>query len=345
MPKSIEIRQNTSILFISKLYYPHIGGVEKHLDFLCRELIRGGMSVTILTEQFTKRLNLYEKKDGVEIVRIPVTEKLFLKKFFIWKWILFHPLFLFKFNVIHIHDVFYYVLPFRLLFFFKKVFITFHGYEGYPIKFRWIVARKIAEYLTNGNICVGDFMKKWYFTRPTSVIYGAVSLRSTNSKPKDHSALFFGRLDDQTGILEYIEAYKKIKQKYANFKLTVIGEGPLRNKIPKEVEVIKFKSNVDQYIQANRFIFVSRYLSMLEALSQKREVIAVYDNPIKKDYIYISPFKKYVSVAGTSKEISNIVLRKLKNNQNYEMVEAGYSWAQKLTWKKMAKTYLQLWGY
>jgi glycosyltransferase involved in cell wall biosynthesis len=301
--------------------------------------------VTILTEQYTKKLPLHERIGKVEVYRIPISKTVYLKKFLIWKWFVSHLNLLLEADIIHIHDVFYWILPFRLILAFKKVYITFHGYEGYPIKIRWIVARKIAELLTNGNICVGDFMKKWYFTHPTSVIYGGVRLKTINNNQKTKnnglSAVFFGRLDAQTGVLEYVKAYEKIKAVYPKFRLTIVGEGELLRKIPKNIKVVPFTKNIESYISKNRYVFVSRYLSMLEALSLKREIIAVYDNPVKEDYLQMSPFKNYVSIAKNSEEIEKHVLDNLKTNKNN--TKEGFLWAKKQTWEKIEKVYLSLW--
>jgi len=340
------VKQRKSILFISQFYHPHIGGVEKHIENLVENLNSKKCDVTILTEQYNASLSLDTMCGKARVIRIPTTSSLFLKKFYIWKWVLFHVSYLRAFDVIHIHDVFYYILPFRLLLFGKKIYMTFHGYEGFPLKKRWIIARKIAEKMTSGNICVGDFMKKWYGTNATELIYGAVSISKVKFKEKPLSAVFFGRLDDQTGILEYVKAYKILKKRFGKFSLTVVGEGKLKSKIPKEIKVVPFTSNIEPLIGAHRFIFVSRYLSMLEGLIQKKEIVAVYDNEVKKDYLLMSPFKKYVFVAKNSKEIVEIVEKCIiEPEYSKKLTENGYDWAQKISWDAVANVYLRLWGF
>lgn len=337
------MKQKQSILFLSKLFYPHIGGVEKHLQRISSCLIEKGYSVTILTEQYDKKLPLYQKKGMLEIYRIPISKHEKLKKFLIWKWIFIHFNLIISHDIIHAHDVFYWLLPFRILIPFKKVFITFHGYEGYPLRLGWKLQRKISEILTNGNICVGDFMKKWYGTNPNLVIYGGVD-RATDNKPANPcSAVFFGRLDEQTGILEYIGAYKKIKEHYPKFALTVVGDGKFKRKIPKNVHLVEFIANIEPYIERNRFIFVSRYLSILEALVQKKMVIAIYDNPIKRDYLLLSPFKKYIKIAKNSEEAAGFVIDDLENKSKDDYIDLGYRWAIKQTWEKVSESYLKLW--
>ena len=88
-----------------------------------------------------------------------------------------HKINLRKYDIIHIHDVFFWYLPLRLLYPRKKVFITFHGYETqFPPSRSAIWQRRLAAKLTSGNICVGDYIGKWYGIKPTLVTYGATDL-------------------------------------------------------------------------------------------------------------------------------------------------------------------------
>lgn len=338
------MKQKRTILFLVRLYHPHIGGVEKHVSEITNVLSKKGYDVTIVTEQYDKALPLNEKVGNANIFRVPIGKSEFLKKFYIWKWVLTHYNLFVHTEIIHTHDVFYWILPVRPFLLSKKIYTTFHGYEDYPVKMRRKMLRKISELLSNGSICVGDFMKKWYWSKPNIVIYGGVRGNTTTYVPNRLSAVFFGRLDDQTGISEYIEAYKAIKKKYPNFKLTVVGEGKFKYKIPKEVKVVPFVTDVDNFIIENRFIFVSRYLSMLEALLYEREVIAVYDNPIKKDYLQQSPFKKYVSIARNGHEIADFVIDSIKNTEaNRYKIKSGKVWAKSNSWEKVVATYQSLW--
>ena len=310
---------------------------------LSEQLVDSGFKVSIVTERFDKKLPLYERIGRVDVYRIPIGKNTGAKKFHIWKWMFLHLSLVLKHDVIHVHDVFYWLLPFRLFIPWKKVFTTFHGYEGYPVRQTWIWQRIVAEMLSKGNICVGDFMKKWYFTHTSSVIYGGVRLPDKNYSPSEQSAVFFGRLDSQTGILEYVKAYEIIKKKYPKFMFTVVGEGELAKKIPKCIKVVKFTSDVQKYIGQNRFIFVSRYLSILEALVQKKEIFAVYNSPIMKDYLLMSPFAKYIAISATGEEIADHVIKSLETKNTDRRIEEGFQWAKKQTWEKILSVYTALW--
>ncbi len=112
---------------------------------------------------------------------------------------------------------------------------------------------KLSEILSWGNICIGDFIKKWYGTKADFVSYGGVDIVKSSkfspslklppspkwlrrpsrrvSKVQSYkSAVFIGRLDEQTGILDYIEAVKLIRKKIPDFEFVVIGDGKYREK-------------------------------------------------------------------------------------------------------------------
>ena len=120
--------------------------------------------------------------EKVIVYRLPEVKKNRLKKFIIWQWLLKNIKIIQEADIVHCHDVFYWYLPFRFLYFRKPVFTTFHGYEKYPVPFKNIVIRKISEKLSWGNICVGMFIEKWYGTKATFISYGGVDSKIKNPK-------------------------------------------------------------------------------------------------------------------------------------------------------------------
>ncbi|RJQ26873.1 glycosyltransferase [Candidatus Parcubacteria bacterium] len=363
------------ILFFTPYFYPHIGGVEKHVEKISRKLLEKGHKVFLITQKTLdqeinqnsscqtdaqsdneakkiKKIDLtiqteHKFNNKLEILYLDFGKEGKLKKFRIWLLLWKNRNFIKQADVIHCHDVFIWYLPFRFLFFNKPIFTTFHGYEEYPLRKKTILIRKLSEILSYGNICIGDFIKKWYKTKPDYVSYGAakknIKYQISNIKYKN-SAVFFGRLDEQTGIQTYLRAYKLIKKKIPDFNFLVIGDGKYRTQIGKDVEVIGFKKNPEKYLQHYRFAFVSRYLSILEAMAAKRLVFAVYDNPIKRDYLKMSPFAKGIIITDSSKELSERVIYFINNPQEErDMVEEAYKWVKDQTWENMVNTYLRLW--
>ena len=334
-----------NVLFFSNYFYPHVGGVEKHVLELSKELMKNGdHTITVVTQQFDKKLPRFEKYKNILVYRIPIGKLNWFQKFRIWRE-LFRNITLIKdADVIHCHDVFFWYLPFRFLFFWKKVFVTFHGYESFPVTFKNVIVRKFAEILANGNICIGDFMKKWYSAKPTVVSYGGVDLPVKKSSPRlSSSALFYGRLDDQTNIREYAQAVRLIRKKIPNFKFKIIGEGAYRYMVKNEV-VEGFIKNPEKELLFFRYAFLSRYLSMLEALAARRLIFALYDNDIKEDYLRMSPFANCIVTAGSPEELCEKLVYYLSNpKKEKQLVDKGYKLAKENTWRKVCETYLALW--
>ncbi len=345
------------ILFFTRLFYPHIGGVEKHVLEISKKLIEKGHSVTVITENLTnsstaKNINNFKFKK-INIYTINTGKENWFKKFRIWRSLWSLKKIIQVADVVHCHDVLFWYLPFRLLFPHKPVFTTFHGYESFPIKKRAILMRKISEKLSLGNICIGSFMQKWYGTKPDFAYYGATDLNKSPLPPLlkgvpeagDLSALFIGRLDEQTGIIEYLEALKKIKEKRPLFELLVVGDGKYKALIAKKSKVLGFKKNPEKYFQKYHFAFVSRYLSILEAMAAKRLVFALYDNPVKEDYLKMSPFAKFIIIEKDPEKLAEKVLYYLNNPAaEKELTNKAYNWAAKQSWEKMVDIYLKLWS-
>lgn len=155
------------IVFLTRLYLPHVGGVEKHVREVSLKLKKKGNIVKIITEKYDDSLKDFEIIDGLEVYRIKALNK-WQTWLEIWK---LKTLFQ-RSDVVHIHDVFYWYFP--LLWLNKKTFITFHGYEGSNIpNWKQVFWHRLAAKLTKGNICIGDFHKKWYGVNPDFISYGA----------------------------------------------------------------------------------------------------------------------------------------------------------------------------
>ncbi len=137
---------------LSRYKWPRVGGVEKHMYMVSKILESRGYEIKYLTEDEVGR-------DKWEIWRN------------IWKY---KELFDWA-DVVHIHDVFFWILFLRIFYWKKKFFMTFHGYEGSDApKLKQILWHRLAAFMTNGNICIGDFHVKWYGVKPDFISYGAV---------------------------------------------------------------------------------------------------------------------------------------------------------------------------
>ena len=69
------------ILFLTKFFYPHIGGAEKHVLMISRELVKRNHQVTIATQKYDPKLKSFELIQGIKVVRLPYCES----KWGIWR--------------------------------------------------------------------------------------------------------------------------------------------------------------------------------------------------------------------------------------------------------------------
>jgi glycosyltransferase involved in cell wall biosynthesis len=334
------------ILFLAKRYWPHIGGVENHLLHL-NHLLSANHQITVITEQHDSHLPEHEVTGKVEIFRIPIASSTSEKEQ-IKKWMSGHLQLLFSADIIHVHDVFFWLLPFRLGLANKKIFMTFHGYEapGPPMP-KQIIQHQLADFLCDGNICVGGFHKKWYGVEPDEVTFGAVDesqRKKTKTSKLKHHALFVGRLASDTGIENYLEAIDILHQQKKDIHLTVVGDGPLKEKSEKfvdknhlPVEFVGAVEDVSPFYQRASVACVSGYLTILEAFQYHLPVISTYHNQLKKDYLTLTPFADWISILKTPEEIAAAL------GGNLELFDEAFVWSQKQTWSKLALQYETLW--
>ena len=97
-----------------------------------------------------------------------------------------------------------------------------------------------------------------------------------------------------------------------------------------------------QVISKARYAFVSRYLTILEAMQTKRLVVAVYNNAIKKDYLNCHPMAQKMIIGRDPQEIANRLVA-LKPETEKLMINQAYRWARGQTWEKLTNEYQTLW--
>jgi len=343
------------ILMFAPLFHPHIGGVEKHVKRLSEELIKKRHKITVITIKHDQSLPDFEELGKIKVFRF---QKMRLPK--VWLWIYSHRYLIKNANIIHCHDYttfIYWYLPFRFLYPLKPVFITFHGYEGIiPIPREILFKRKITEFLTKGNICIGDYIPKWYGTKADFISYGGVNMPPLPpvNNASYNGAIFIGRIEKDTGIMTYINALKILKSKYGiNLKVNICGDGSLQEEIGRLAKENKLNSKLHGFVEdpvdyliKSKFVFVSGYLAILEAMINKKLVFSVYDNELKKDYLTLIPnSEKMMVIVSSPEKLAKEILHYYKNPEKAnEKIKNAYNFAKKQTWGKVANIYLKLWG-
>jgi hypothetical protein len=70
----------------------------------------------------------------------------------------------------------------------------------------------------------------------------------------------------------------------------------------------------------------------------------MFDDPLKEDYLKMTPFYKSIVVCNSSSELARYVEFYIFNpNEAEKKIEPGYKWVKKQTWDRLADIYLTLW--
>lgn len=241
-----------NILFLAHHKWPRVGGVERHLKFIISNFKSTNPDIEIKTIS----------EEDIKPPRIK-----YFGLLYIWYWLFKNRELITRSNVVHIHDVFIWYLPFRFLFPFKKVYITFHGWEGkWPIPLWNILNKRVANLLCSGSIAVGKYIERWYGIKSNYIIHGAVEkLPKTKFKKIKNTIVYLGRQDADTGINEFKNWLSGQETKY-------------------KVKYITNDPNPEKYLITAEYCVPSGYLSYLESLSYGCKIITFGNNPLKKDY-------------------------------------------------------------
>ncbi|HKB88220.1 MAG TPA: glycosyltransferase family 4 protein [Patescibacteria group bacterium] len=302
-----------NILFITPFFYPHIGGVEKHVLKVSKELIKKGNKVTVLTRKHEKRIINKQTINGVRIERFYYPQIKFIGLSLVWLQLIKRFRLIFNADVVHIHDVFIWYLPFRFIFFNKKNVTTIHGFEwDNPLSLIGLWQKRLAIKLSNASVGAGEFLEKYLKVKFDLITYGGISMsESIYSKVYD-LVVYVGRLEENTGFLEFLKWLDKNKKYHVDF----CGDGPLRAECEKYGIVHGFTDPVP-FLKKAEICVPGGYLAALEGLAYNCKLKLFWNNKVKEDYWKMSPFYKL-----KGKELKK--------------------WAREQTWDKIADEYMDL---
>lgn len=343
------------VLFVAPNYYPHIGGVERHVREVSRELEKDGHLVTILVPKHDDSYRDYEREGNVEVIRLRRPRSRIVASLRRRCQILRRLDLFLRADVIHFHDFATmwrygrFLRPF-LKAMGKKIYITFHGWEGdVPPRTKVVARRRRLARLVDGNICVGHFIEKWYGTRADVVTYGGVHRAPSAGSMGDH-VVFVGRLAPDTGIDFYLDAWDRIHRDNPGLRLLLCGDGVLREDLERfvrergirGVEFLGFVDDPETHVKDARVVFTSGYLGILEAFSWRKPVVAAYDNELKKDYLEMMPgSREMMWVAHDGREVARCFAEALHDEVKREN---AFRYSLENSWEKVKEDYYRLWG-
>lgn len=306
------------IVFLSHYFYPHIGGVERHVFELSKVLIKKGHRVTIITEKFDQKLKNNEKINNIKIVRFSYPKKKLIGILFVWYFLWKKRALIKESDILHIHDVFIWYLPFRFIFPNTKVVTTIHGLEwGNPLSISGIFQKRLAVKLSAKSIGIGKFLEKYLNIKFDLVSYGAVTVPKSNLSKLKNSVVFIGRLSKDTGVLQFLKWLKGKK-----YKVDFIGDGELKNKCSKYGIVHGFTDPTD-FIKRAEICVPGGYLACLECFANKCNVKVFWSDNLKRDYWQMSPMYEFIEKAG---------------------INNAYQWVKTCTWENLANENLTLYN-
>lgn len=268
------------ILYISHYFYPHVGGVETHTLEVARNLIKKGHKVSVITKKFSRDLENQDNSEGIDIYRINFSSKRYKGLISIWKWLWKNRNLIKDADIIHCHDVFIWYLPFKFIFPNKKVVTTMHGWEGvYPIPFKNILLKRLAAKLSDKVVAVGKYIGKYYGIKADKIIYGGASPHTDKIHKTKGTLVFLGRLERDTGILEFLKWAKKNKK----YTIDFIGDGRFRDKCARYGRVLGV-IDPTPFLERAEYCVPGGYLSFIRAKTLRCKIITFAHNDLKKDY-------------------------------------------------------------
>ncbi|MBN1461831.1 MAG: glycosyltransferase family 4 protein [Armatimonadetes bacterium] len=334
------------ILALTPSFYPAVGGVETHVRRVSETLAERNYDVTVLTHSDEPG---EEQLGALRVVRLRRSNMLAA-----WRGA--RP-YLASADVIHCHDAysfFHFYLPSCWLPPRRPVFATFHGYERYPIPAEATRRRAFMRRRIINCLCMGDFICQYYETACYAVSYGGVDPvpDPPPPPPATPSAVFIGRLAEDTSLMLYLEALVALRDEHqSGLHLTVAGDGPLRPLAEKYVEAhhlsVRFLGTVPNptpLLAESTVAFVSGYLAIWQALAHRRLVFAVYENELKRDYLLGFPEAKEVLVierepTALARRLSEYLGNPSRADPRREL---GARLAAESTWDRVADLYLDM---
>ena len=218
------------IIYTTKIYLPHIGGVELYIKKLADYFISKGNSVTVITADEESSHLLEENENGIKVIRIPTksVSGVFLVKNQKDLKIIKQELALA--DIVHVNDckfLFHFFAHQKKQYGYKLVCSSqgwlFHTKNHLFIKkiyFKCIVAKNAHMY--DKIICISEqdkLIAQKYGILCDTIIYPGVDCKKYSDLPKkkicENVFFYWGRISQNKGILEALKKLNTLKEDYS----------------------------------------------------------------------------------------------------------------------------------
>lgn len=359
--------------FVVQRFPPYKGGVENHIKGLLSGWSDSSYSFRVITEsEYVDKVSITrERLNNINCIvwRLP---KVSLRSLEVrsFKQYIVNIYYFIRFlkdsrNIVHFQDylLFYkYLLFISLLPRFKKIHVTFHGWEGYfPPRKRHIFLRRLIGFYSKNTLSIGSYISKWYGTPLIYESYGFVEHDNIAIKTADNigftnkiKILYLGRLASDAGVFTYFRLVSELHRRNLNIEFDVVGDGVLFDElremcrnlgIDKIVTFHGWSDNPQQFIKRSNVVFSSGYLVMLESWANKKLVVSTYENALKFDYLNSIPLEnKYFIMSDDFHSLADKLLDVLSSRTFYnELIDKTYNFARSQTLGNLASIYKNMW--
>ena len=349
---------------------PETGGIENHAYYLSLELARQGHQVTVYTSK-ARGARGKENLDGIKIVRVWALPFLNFSSIRISPTLFFHLL-LSDAEVFHSHgygSLHPFIASIASLIKRKPFVFTFHGYPHMRGKARFlqnvykklfapIFLRIARQIISVADATIDDFREEVDMRKVTTIPNG-VEFDFFKCPPlSGHTISYIGRLDEYKGIDVLISAFARVKQRFPEARLRIIGrdEG-IRGDLKKyaldlgvEAEFIEASREEmpKHYSSSTVIVLPSRYeglsLVLLESIACERPILTtkVGASPRVLRKAFGDNGKTYLF--DTEKELLEKICDVLSDNEKYRKLAAAgrAGLMQEYSWSKAAEKTIEV---
>lgn len=127
--------------------------------------------------------------------------------------------------------------------------LSFHKFMKFPKwQFYWM-CEMFSSFFCHRIVLVNKYYSKYFkfFKKKTKTIYNGIEInKSINKLPSQDfpKLLFIGRLDEQKDPITLLKSLLIVKNKYPKIRLTIVGDGELKDTIKEFITEHQLESNV-----------------------------------------------------------------------------------------------------
>lgn len=343
------------ILHVCNHFYPCIGGIERYVEDLSKNLVRLGHEsdvVCLNTCAYTgEKLPALEEYSGIKIHRLPYLNLKFYKPSpGIFK--------LFKdYDLIHVHGIGFFSDFLAITKFVHKKPLVLNTHGGFFHTKKLRLMKKL--YFTWNRLSLGAFEKVIADSRSDESMFSVICPDiehipngipldefQVERRPEPYTLLYVGRLSRNKRIDILIETVALLKKSLPNVKLKIVGED--WEGIQKELELLADHRGMSKNVEflgkierreltehlskATFFVSASQYegfgISVLEAMASGCPVV-LNDIPAFREFVnhgengFLVDFTDYESVAALldglmEKDLSDVSKEAMKTAVKYD---------------------------